>query len=428
MKVGLASTTITPTRPIWMAGYAARTEPSAGAYNDLEASAIVFDNGDARVGIMALDLIGIDEFLLEPIRDRAAALGIPSGGMLVNCSHTHCGPACRRVRGSCQEFDDEYLADLRDTLCSLLEDAASAGRESRLDYTVGSCTLGVNRRKRAADGTYAGMLPAPDKPVDQDVPVMRVVAPDGKVRAVLFSYACHPTTMGGQLLGTDYPGFARDVVRERMPGCVPIFLQGCGGDVKPRNVTGEGTFASGPIEVVREIGHELGRAVLTALCGEPTRLGESLAGASAVAELPTRGDPTDEELEALANGNEWERAWAEAVRETIAEKGGLAKAIPIEVQALRIGGLFIVGMGGEVSCEIGLQLKDELRDLKLCTLGYSNLLRCYVASSQAHSEGGYEVDRSFLYSVSPEPKPLGLSPDSVGVLIGKAIEVTRALC
>jgi hypothetical protein len=146
-----------------------------------------------------------------------------------------------------------------------------------------------------------------------------------------------------------------------------------------------------------------------------------------IADLPTRGDPSEEKLAALEAGNQWERKWAEAARETIAEKGHLAKALPVEVQVLSIGDLYLVGMGGEISCEIGLELKERLSDISLWTLGYSNLLRCYVASLEAHSEGGYEVEQSFIYSWTPEPRPLGLKPESVAVLIDAATELVRSV-
>ncbi len=274
----------------------------------------------------------------------------------------------------------------------------------------------------------ASMRPNPDKPVDNAVPVMRVRTLDGDVRAILFSYASHPTTMGGQQIGTDYPGPARDVIREAIPGCVPIFLQGCGGDVKPRNVNPlTGAFASGPIEVVYEIGHELGRAVQTTLCGELVELGEELAAISATADMPTTGTPSEETLAELEHGSQWEQDYAAAARAVIAEKGGLAETLPIEVQVLRIGELFFICMGGEVSCEIGLELKEKLGGMKVWTLGYSNLLRSYVPSLQAYEEGGYEVERAFLYSIVPEPRPLGYTPDSVAVIVDKGIELVSTL-
>jgi neutral ceramidase len=423
MRIGLANTTITPDRPIFMTGFAARTEPSEGAYADLEASVIVCDDSERRVGIMALDLVGVDEFLLEPIREKAAQLGIPAKAMLVNCSHTHCAPACRFVRGSCRKFDEAYLEKLKETLFMLLERAVDDLQEGKLDYKTSFCSLGINRRRADAEGRNVGMLPALDKPIDMDVPVLRVLSPAGDVRAILFSYAAHPTTMGGQLIGPDYPGPARDMIREELPGCLPVFLQGCGGDVKPRNVTPDGTFAVGTIEIVTEIGHELARAVSAAMCGERQKLSGEVSAASELAMLPTQGTPSSEQLAELEQGNQWEQAYAEAVRKVIQEKGGLPDVLPVEVQVLKIGGLHIVALGGEVSCEIGLEIKSKLPEKRVWTLGYSNLLRCYIASLQAHSEGGYEVERSFLYSLYPEPRPLGLKPESVEVLVGKAVEL-----
>ncbi len=427
MKVGIGNTVITPERSVWLTGYASRTEPSDGAYNDLEASAVVFESSDIRVGLMAVDLIGVDEFLLAPIREAAAELGIAPERMLINCSHTHCGPACRPVRGLIRDCDDDYLGMLKDKLCTLLAAAVADLRASKLNYTVGCCTLGINRRRVPEDGTTASMLPNPDGPVDVDVPVLQVLTPDGQVRALLFSYACHPTTMGGQQIGTDYPGPARELLREKIPGCLPIFLQGCGGDVKPRNVTAERSFASGPLDVVYELGHELARAVMAAMCGEPEELGDGLAGVSQMAELPTRGGPAEEQLSAFEQGDKWQQAWAAAVRNIIAQKSKLAERMPVEVQVLNIGGLYLLGMGGEISCEIGLELKKKLSDLKLWTLGYSNLLRSYVASRAAHSEGGYEVETSFIYSLTPEPRPLGLKLESAEILVNKGVELARLL-
>lgn len=120
MKAGIATIDITPKLPAWMAGYMARTEPAHGGYSPIAASAVVFDNGRCRVGIVAADLVGVDEFLLEPLRDAAAELGIARERMMINCSHTHCGPAARRARGSYRRFDDDYLEQLKEKLADLV--------------------------------------------------------------------------------------------------------------------------------------------------------------------------------------------------------------------------------------------------------------------------------------------------------------------
>lgn len=44
-KVGIAKTEITPTKPVWMAGYAARKHPSEGTIHPLWAKALVVEDG-----------------------------------------------------------------------------------------------------------------------------------------------------------------------------------------------------------------------------------------------------------------------------------------------------------------------------------------------------------------------------------------------
>ena len=401
MRVGIANATITPERPIWLTGYASRTEPSDGKYNDLEASAVVFDNGQSRVGILAADLIGLDEFLLDPIRERAAELGIPPECMLVNCSHTHCGPAVRKLRSFLHTFDDEYLEGLKAAFAGLLERAVADLQEAALDYAVGSCTLGISRRRVPDGGGEAAMLPNPDKPVDTAVPVLRVASPEGAVRALLFSYACHPTTMGGYEIGTDYPGFARDWVAAAWPGCVPVFLQGCGGDVKPRYTKPNGRFGYvllKPQDTVAEIGHELGRAVVAALAVPPQPV---------PAHLPA-------EPEAAAAAPIYLGGIVEKVR-VPDKKRPKEKFHEIYVGAWRIGDVYVFGSQCELCSHVGLHIKRALPGYRLWTNGYTHWGGGYLPEAAAYPEGGYEVKCSTV------------SPATEGILIRNATRYIRAL-
>ncbi len=79
-------------------------------------------------------------------------------------------------------------------------------------------------------------------------------------------------------------------------GCTPIFLQGCGGDVKPRHITPELDFASGPIQDIVELGHELGRADMASICSGAFTLTDKLAAASEVVHIPFDHQSTEAEI------------------------------------------------------------------------------------------------------------------------------------
>ena len=386
MKVGVATVDITPEGPVYMMGFSGRDkDPSTGVYKPIEASCIVFDNGMTRVGIMALDVCKTGVEQLGKVRAAAEAVGVPPEQMMLNCSHSHCGP---RVLGN---KNAEYMPIFEERIRGLLQAAVADLQPVTLDYTVGSSTMAVNRRQLNAEGKYVGMRPEPRKGIDPDVPVLRAVRPDGTVRAVLFGHACHPTTMGGHEIGPDFPGFARDWIEAAYPGAEAIFLQGCGGDIKPRYSLPNGTFGYVLIDAkqtVAEIGHELGRAVVTATCLPPPKLGTYLGGLSDTAGLPT----------------------TKKVEDT--PEGGL---FPTEVQVLRIGDVYIVGMNGEILVEYGLRIKRELPDMKMWVNGYSNRDLSYVANAAAFAEGGYEVTVGWTTAGAED------------ILVNKAIELTRRL-
>ena len=70
-------------------------------------------------------------------------------------------------------------------------------------------------------------------PVDHEVPVLCVREPDGKVRAVVFGYACHATVLSFYQWCGDYPGFAQLELEKRYPGATALFHAGCGADQNP---------------------------------------------------------------------------------------------------------------------------------------------------------------------------------------------------
>src|SRR5690349_4059243 len=70
-KAGIAIAVITPTRPIYLSGYANRTHASDGVVQDLKAKALAIeDKSHARVVIVTTDLIGLPRSMTDVIAAR----------------------------------------------------------------------------------------------------------------------------------------------------------------------------------------------------------------------------------------------------------------------------------------------------------------------------------------------------------------------
>ncbi|NLT77528.1 MAG: hypothetical protein GXX98_13480, partial [Planctomycetes bacterium] len=93
-QAGVTRAVITPEKPMWMAGYAARTKPAEGKVHDLHAKALVLqDSQGNRLAIVTLDLLGIDRAMRDWIADRVEQRhGIAPKDLLINASHTHSAP------------------------------------------------------------------------------------------------------------------------------------------------------------------------------------------------------------------------------------------------------------------------------------------------------------------------------------------------
>ncbi|MBN2309488.1 MAG: hypothetical protein JXR94_10985, partial [Candidatus Hydrogenedentes bacterium] len=221
---------------------------------------------------------------------------------------------------------------------------------------------------------------------------------------VLVCYACHPTTLGGYLVGADYPGFAQDAIEAEFDGCTALFMQGCGADQKVRHVDARGFFKSGPAPVAKSLGQELARAVLVALCGA----GEPVAGAMALqlaeAELPLQAPPTREEAEKMAaHEDRFLAAWGREMMRIHDEGEAFMRAKPLTLQTLGIGDFALVALSGEICVGYALRLKKALAGRPCILAGYTNGMIGYIPTKSMMAEGGYEVNRSHYYNMTPAP-------------------------
>lgn len=214
MDAGAARIDITPDRPICMAGYSARTAHSEGIYHSLYAKALVLEENGVRGVVLTTDLIGFDDVTCEAVKTGIGeALGLGPEDILLTASHTHTGPEMRLGSHKyVDEFDEEYARALVDRLVAVAAQAADELEPVTVAFGTVSCTLGVNRRLPTPEGV--AMRPNPAGKTDPVAGVLSVNRSEGDPVAIVMRYACHPTTLGGYLIGADYPGYAQDYVEE----------------------------------------------------------------------------------------------------------------------------------------------------------------------------------------------------------------------
>ncbi len=415
LKAGLAAVVITPSKPVWMAGYAARTKPAAGKLHDLKAKALAIEDEDGnRVVLVTSDLLGFTQDLAGSITDRAARdFNLRRDQIILNASHTHSGPVVRQSLIGAYDLPadqvaliNEYSAELEDRIVDLIGRSLKDLAPARLSYGVGLAGFAMNRRQSTPKGIVGGVNP--DGVVDRDVPVLRVETPAGKVRGIVFGYACHNTTLTGEFLqySGDYAGFAALAVEAEHPGATALFVAGCGADVNPS--------PRSRLDLAEDHGQELAQAVESVIQGKRTTVEGTIRTAYDLAALPFATPPSQADYEKrLTDQSVFVRRHARRMLDRLERNGRLEAEYPCPVQVLRIGNDFtLVAIGGEVVTDYSLRLKKEI-DGRVWVAGYTNDVFAYVPSARMYDEGGYEVNVSMIYY----DHPVAFSPETEGVII-----------
>jgi len=403
-KAGTARQVITPDVPLWMAGYGNRDKPCDTKQHDLWVKALAIEdaNGHAAI-ILTSDLCGIPRSLGEAVtKEVSRKTGLKRDQIALTCSHTHCGPVVFDNLYSMYPLTPEqperikaYTAKLRDRMIDACVKAYESRQPATLSTGAGTARFAVNRREPTAKGIINGSNPT--GPVDHDVPTLCVKDKDGKVKAIVFGYACHNTTLGIYEWCGDYAGFAQIELEKKYPDATAMFWIGTGGDANP--------LPRKELELCIKYGKELAGAVDDVL-KKPM---QPLTGA-----LTTKYREIALDLEPVPDKTKWT---ADALSKTVAvrnraqimlkqleDNGAIPASYPhYPVQVWKVGDeLTWVILGGEVVIDYNLRLKKELAGRKnLWITGYANDVMSYIPSARNLKEGGYEADSSQIYYSMP---------------------------
>ncbi|HEY1338639.1 MAG TPA: neutral/alkaline non-lysosomal ceramidase N-terminal domain-containing protein [Bryobacteraceae bacterium] len=405
VRAGVGRTDITPEGPILMSGYANRTHPSTGIRQRLWAKALAIDAGGGRTVIVSTDLIGFPREVSDDIAARVKRqYGIERARLLLNSSHTHTGPVVWPNLSTMfapspdeERTLHEYAARLTTQIVSIIGQAIAELSPAELSYGAGQAGFAMNRRQAAAAGMRIGVNPS--GPADHEVPVLKVTGPDGRLRAVLFAYTCHNTTLTGDFyeLSGDYAGYAEAQLEADHPGATAMFLQLAAGDQNPEPRT--------TVELAERHGQELAKAVDTVLAGSMRPVRGPVRAAYVTTTLAFAPRPRSDYEADVANPKSSPSLVRRAKKMLAAiDAGHPITETSYPVQALRFGkDLTLLALGGEVVVDYDLRAKREFPGEPLIVAAYSNDVMCYIPSERVLKEGGYEAVDNLIYYGQPGP-------------------------
>jgi plasmid stability protein len=403
-KAGVGRKVITPKIPLFMSGYASRNHCSEGVLHDLWAKAVALDDGlGGRVVLIGADVIAVPREIGDEVAERLKkSHGLRRSQVFFNASHTHCGPfvwpSCRNLcdmppqdHANVVQFSKELTDHLTEVAVAALKDLIPA----QLSVGHGTAGFAINRRQPLPKGVALGVNPK--GPVDHDVPVLKVCGPDGRLRAVIFGYACHNTTLGGDFyqFNGDYAGFAQIELEKALPGTTALFLILCGADQNPH--------PRGKVEHAAQHGQAMAAEVRRVLNGTLKPLGGPLRTAYTVVNLDLAPHQRANFEEEAQSTNVYKKRRAMAMLQAY-DQGKPIRTIPCPVQAIRWDGdLALLAIGGEVVVDFALRMKREFKGGDLIVAGYTNDVPCYISSRRVIREGGYEPVDSMIYYGQPGP-------------------------
>ena len=392
IDVGVASVDITPDYPVRLSGYGSRRDVNKGVLQHIYAKALAIgSDAEGPAVIVTVDNCGVPRAMRNAV---VAALNgaVKDENFTICSSHTHCAPMLIGVLPNLFGMDippehlpaiERYTKELQEHIVTAVQTALKHRRPSQLAWAVGSVGFAANRRS------------FPTKPVDHDLPVLRVTDVSGKVQAILTNYACHCTTIGIDEIHGDWAGCAQEALQREFPDAIALTAIGCGADQNPN--------PRRTMELVKKYGEDLAAEAKRLVQGDMTPLNGPVTCRTTDIKLKFATLPTLDQWKALAESKTPAIAYHAQKNLKRLAKG---EAIPTELEYLvqnwTLGkGLAMVFLPGEVTVDYSLRIKREFDKSRIWVSAYSNDVPCYVPSRRVLDEGGYEGAAAMVYYDRP---------------------------
>ena len=366
------------------------------SHGNLFARTLAVSDGKSTVALISLDLGAIDYRLVKAIKTELhSAYGLDPSAVLISVTHTHFAPAAmdwEMFPGG--QADPRYLVFLKEAVVKSVGDALESMAPADAGFSRTSAALGFNRGLKGADAI-----------TDPIVDVVDFKASGGR-RIVFFEAACHPVfpNIGKNrfTVGANYPGVAREQLKNVDGALCPVFFQGCCGDTDP----------------LSQDFNETGKLLAEAVSAELDRKSVAIKGRIKYS-LDSLAIPVQpmslKEVQAFLDMNSGRSLDIEAVKNVKWARKMLDAYEKREVkthqmeyfQIIDIGNWRIVALSREPVMEYALRIRALWPKKNVTVLGYSNDVSSYLTDDKHIVEGSYESHDSFFWYGEHAPFPKG---------------------
>lgn len=366
----------------------------------LYARAVVIENGDIFV-CLSLEMTSLPEEEVGLIRKGIAKhFHLKESQIWVCVTHTFSAPHLLpdAILGDKEKI--EQKAVYREAICKASLKAAEQAFDSLQPVTAGfgegMCDVNRNRDVKLQDGWWIGEGGL--GLTDHTVSILRLNREDGSVLAVLFHFGVQSSVLdgselnaGGKVVTPDLAGIASDYIEKcyKEEDTISLFLIGAAGDQCPIEKTVSEIFVQG--ERARRDRQEEGFDICE-------RLGEKL-GKTVCDVLPEIVCVNVEDrieygkAKFLVPGKEMERDLKKLHPVKEAEYT-LSMDREIEVEAVCIGSLVLIGVRPELNCCSGIAISagSPYQNTLVCTM--VNGASKYMADKRSYERYTYEAMNS----------------------------------
>lgn len=423
MFFGTAKDIITPIKPMKLACSGGDFDnPFLTIHDDVYVRTLALKEDETTLIFMTFDLLFHDRRLNDALETYAqSTYGIQPRQMLITYTHAHTAPASRGYNPGAH--DDAYEAFLLDRAKACLDRALCAMMPGTLEWGCFDADYNISRRG-IIDGAFAN---APNFDYEHDTQFFVLCVRDerDRVRSVLMNYACHPVFYPGKrILSGEFPARLCQYIDTAFYGCMSLFCQSAGGDVRPRPTakrkdpfkpasdapSSDYTFRSTDFETIDAFASDISKEVKTFICNQAVcnRTDQlSLAAHAFTIDLAMDPAPPEYFKERLNHYKERGADPNKRNAQAIVDGGyaHLSHTLTLHCQILQLTkDFYIASMGGEPCYGVKKAVLAAFTDCDVMFVGYTDAC-AYLVDDVLLEEGGYEPQCHLEYGLIGPLKP-----------------------